>query len=250
MQDRHVILITGSSRGVGAALAARFAQRGFHAVINYSESTQEAQTLQARLEKQVGEGRILSIQADVSKRSDVRGMFDTIVKTFGKIDVLVNNAGLNLDGPFLEMTDEQWDRVISINLTGTFLCSQEFALHFNSEHGHIINVGASTGFRGRKNGANYCSSKAGVITLTKCLALELAPNICVNCIIPGYIDTEELRTRYHLDDQEQHDSIVSRIPLGRLGISDDIGRIVTFIVEESSYITGQNFFINGGHFMH
>jgi acetoacetyl-CoA reductase/3-oxoacyl-[acyl-carrier protein] reductase len=111
---------------------------------------------------------------------------------------LINNAGLNIDDSFLNMTDEKWKKVIDTNLTGTFICSQEFAFHFKGEKGHIINFGASTGIKGRKNGVNYCSDKAGVITLTRCLALELAPKIRVNCIIPGLIDTEEVMTRYNL----------------------------------------------------
>lgn len=250
MQKYEVVLVTGSSRGIGAALVENLAKRGFRVVINYSKSDREARELRTRIAEQVGEEILLEVQADVSKREDVKHMFDTIIKKFGRLDVLINNAGLNIDGPFLEMTDEQWNQVIAINLTGTFICSQEFALRFTGEKGHIINIGASTGFRGRKNGVNYCSAKAGVITLTKCLALELAPKIGVNCVIPGFINTEELMTRYNLDEQENYDKTVSGFPMGRLGTPDDICRVMNFIVEDSEYITGQNFFVNGGNFMY
>ena len=166
------------------------------------------------------------------------------------MDALINNAGLNMDGPFLEMTDEQWRKVIGVNLTGTFICSQEFALHFKGEAGNIINISASTGIRGRKNGCNYCASKAGMINLTRCLALELAPKIRVNCIVPGYIETEEVMTRYKLDQKENYAAAVATIPMGRMGTAEDIFSMAEYIVENSGYITGQNFFVNGGHFMY
>lgn len=134
-------------------------------------------------------------------------------------------------------------------LTGTFHCSQEFAARYRGDAGHIINIAASTGIKGRKNGANYCSAKAGVITLTKCLAMELAPRICVNCVVPGYHDTEEVMTRFNLRDPAGYRKVVDTIPMGRLGTAEDLFRAVRFLVEEASYITGQNFFVNGGHFM-
>lgn len=135
-------------------------------------------------------------------------------------------------------------------LTGTFHCCQEFAARYRGESGHIINIGASTGIRGRKNGANYCAAKAGVINLTRCLAMELAPRICVNCVVPGYHDTEEVMTRYNLRDPVGYSKVVDTIPMGRLGTVEDLFRTVRFLVEDATYITGQNLFVNGGHFMH
>ena len=155
-----------------------------------------------------------------------------------------------MDGPFLEMTDEQWQKCSGVNLTGTFICSQEFALHFKGKAGNIINISASTGIRGRKNGCNYCASKAGVINLTRCLALELAPKIRVNCIVPGYIETDEVMTRYKLDRKENYEAAVATIPMGRMGTAPDIFSMAEYIVGNSGYITGQNFFVNGGHFMY
>jgi acetoacetyl-CoA reductase/3-oxoacyl-[acyl-carrier protein] reductase len=252
MPDGKVILITGSSRGIGAGLAANFARKGLKVVINYSQSEAEADRLHETLSEQVGRENLLKAQADVSVRKQVRAMFDQAVERFGRVDALINNAGINLDGPFLDMTDKQWSRVIDTNLTGTFICSQEFAIRFGSDPeriGHIVNISAATGLRARKNGANYCASKAGVILLTKCLALELAPQIRVNCIIPGYIDTDEIRTRYSLSESENYERVIGTIPMGRLGTADDLFKVIDFIIDESDYITGQNFPVNGGHFM-
>ena len=180
MEDSKVILVTGSSRGIGAGLVKGFSNKGYKVIVNYSKSNEEAERIYLELVNIAGQTNVILLKADVSKRTEVKEMFDKIVASFGRIDVLINNAGINLDGPFLEMTDEQWQRVIDTNLTGTFICTQEFTFHFAGEIGHVINIGASTGIRGRKNGCNYCSSKDGVINLTKCLALELAPKIRVN----------------------------------------------------------------------
>ena len=250
MTNSKVILVTGSSRGIGAGMVSGFAKNGFRTVINYSKSGKEAAALHKQIIETAGRENVLLIKADVSERSEVRGMFDKIIESFGRVDTLINNAGLNIDRLFLEMTDEEWQKVVGVNLTGTFICSQEFALHFNGEAGNIINISASTGIRGRKNGCNYCASKAGVINLTKCLALELAPRIRVNCIVPGYIETDEVITRYKLGRKENYDAAVSTIPLGRLGTAEDVFSMADYIIQNSSYITGQNFFVNGGHFMY
>jgi len=249
MSEERVILVTGSSRGIGATLVSSFAAEGFRVVINYSRSKDEADSLHQGLVSRYGSASVLQCKADVANRDEVKAMFDTVLDTFGRVDVLVNNAGLNIDGPFLAMTGEQWDRVIATNLTGTFLCSQAFALRFSGDAGHIINLSAATAIRGRKNGANYCSSKAGVIALTKCLALELAPKICVNCVLPGQMATEEVMTRYNLHDPAILERALSSIPLGRLGTTEDIYRMVRFLVKEAEYLTGQNFFVNGGFYI-
>ena len=250
MGESRVILVTGSSRGIGAGLVIGFAKKGFRVVINCSKSTDEANVLYREIVDISGRDKVMLAKCDVAKRTAVRDMFDKIVADYGRIDVLINNAGLNLDGPFLTMTDERWQRVIDTNLTGNFVCSQEFAFHFRGDVGHIINIGASTAFRGRKNGCNYCSSKAGVINITKCLALELAPKIRVNCIVPGFMETEEVMTRYDLHDKKNYDAASASIPMARMGKPDDIFRMADFIIEDSTYITGQNFFVNGGDFMY
>jgi 3-oxoacyl-[acyl-carrier protein] reductase len=249
MAEDRVILVTGSSRGIGATLVSGFAREGFRVVLNYAHSQGEAEALHREMVEQFGADRVLLRKADVAKRDEVKAMFDAVLDRFGRVDVLVNNAGLNIDGPFLAMTDDQWGRVIATNLTGTFICAQEFALRFTGRAGHIINFSAATGLRGRKNGVNYCSAKAGVITLTKCLALELAPKICVNCVLPGQMQTEEVMTRYNLYDKNNLERMINMIPLGRLGTTEDVYRVVRFLVKDAEYITGQSFFVNGGQVM-
>ena len=248
--ERKVVLVTGSSRGIGAALARGFAGKGERVVINYLKSKKAARALGEELNAGHGPGAALVLQADVSRRSDVRRMFDAVVARFGGVDVLVNTAGLNLDRPFLEMTDKDWATVLGTILTGTFLCCQEFARRYRGEAGSIVNIGAVTALRGRRNGANYCSARAGVLTLTKCLALELSPKIRVNCVTPGYINTDEVMERYHLHEQESLERALGDIPMSRLGTTDDVFQVVDFIVNTAGYVTGQNYFVDGGSYMH
>ncbi len=247
--EERVAIITGSSRGIGAALALHLAEVGLRVVVNYAGSAAEAQGVTAEIAAKFGQGRALCIQADVARRSAVQTMFDQTLREFGRVDVLINNAGINLDGPFMEMTDEQWDRVIGTHLTGTFICSQEFARRYTGDCGHILTTGANTAFRARLNGANYCSAKAGVVMLTRCLALELAPRIRVNCVIPGLINTEEVMIRHQLRDPEHYEQSLRTIPLGRLGTPDDVCKLVHFLLCDGDYITGQHFFVNGGNLM-
>jgi 3-oxoacyl-[acyl-carrier protein] reductase len=249
MTSVRSILITGASRGIGAALATGFAREGHRVTLNYSRAAEEAETLFAALVKEAGADRLLLQRADVGTRSEVQRMLDGAVAKFGQVDVLVNNAGLNLDGPFLDMTDARWDQVIATNLTGTFLCCQEFARRFRGTDGAIVNVSAATAIRGRRNGANYCSAKAGVIALTKCLALELAPRIRVNCVFPGTVETEEVVTRLGLRDPETRARRLADIPLDRFGRTEDVFRTVRYLVMDAPFVTGQNLFVNGGAYM-
>ena len=193
--------------------------------------------------------QIVAIQADVCRRTEVQSLFERIYQTFGRMDVLINNAGVNQDKSFVEMSDDEWTTVISTILNGTFICSQEFARRYDGTAGNIINIGAITAVKGRKNGANYCSARAGVLALTKCMALELAPKIRVNIVTPGRIDTEELRKRYQYDDEHNRIRYEQDIPIARMGKPEDIASMILFLVETGKYITGQNFFVDGGLFM-
>ena len=214
MSDRKVALITGAARGIGAALAAGFADAGYRVVIHYRTSEAQARAVHEQVTARHGADTALLVQADVSDRAGVRRMFDAARERFGGVDVLVNNAGINRDGPFLDMSDADWRQVLDAVLTGTFICSQEYARRYTGPEGHIVNLGAPTGLSGRKNGANYCSAKAGVLTLTKCLALELAPRIKVNCVTPGHVKTEELVERFGLDRPENLGRELRAIPRG------------------------------------
>ena len=182
-------------------------------------------------------------------RVEVAAMFEQVYAKFGRLDVLVNNAGINRDNAFLEMTDEEWETVTDTVLKGTFMCSQEFARRYTGKSGSIINFGATTAITGRKNGANYCPSRAGVLTLTKCMALELAPNIRVNTVTPGRIDTEEVRLRYHTDDPEIRKSFEQDVPMKRMGDPADVASMILYLVESGKYITGQNMIVDGGLLM-
>lgn len=242
-----VIIVTGSSRGIGAELLRGFAKQGHKVVLNYSKSDEEANAVLNEINAFSQD--IIKIKADISSRSDVKNMFDEIISRFGHVDALINNASLNIDDSFLNMTDDKWKKVLDVNLTGTFICSQEFMFHFKGNDGHIVNLAAATAIQGRKNGANYCSAKAGVISLTKCLALELAPIIKVNCVCPGHTNTAEVIERYHLNDKEKLEEALKTIPLGRIGTAQDVFNTINFIINDSTNITGQNFFVNGGYYM-
>jgi acetoacetyl-CoA reductase/3-oxoacyl-[acyl-carrier protein] reductase len=176
-------------------------------------------------------------------------MFEQACQAFGKVDVLINNAGINRDRPFIEMSDEEWGVVMDTILKGTFLCSQEYARRYRGSEGNIINIGAITAVKGRSNGANYCSARAGVLALTKCMALELAPRIRVNTVTPGRIDTEELRERYQLEDVQKKSKLEQEVPMKRLGTPADVAGMILYLVSSGPYITGQNFFVDGGLFM-
>lgn len=248
MKQKQVIVVTGSSKGIGAGLVSALAQQGHCVVINYAHSDKEADDLFEELAVRAGD-RVMKVKADVSSRSAVRSMFDQVVENFGRVDALINNAGINIDCPFVEMRDQDWEQVISTILTGTFICSQEFVFHFEGAKGSLINIGAPTAIHGRANGANYCSAKAGIIALTKCLARELAPRIRVNCVIPDLIETDEVRTRFHLDDSTVCKDMISVIPMGRLGTPDDVIAIVNYLLDGADHTTGHNFFVDGGRYM-
>jgi acetoacetyl-CoA reductase/3-oxoacyl-[acyl-carrier protein] reductase len=247
--EANVVLITGALSDIGQATAKAFAELGWSVVVNYRRNPGRAEAFAATLIQEWNAPRAVAVQGDVRSRRDVEACIGKAYEVFGRLDVLVNNAGLNRDKPFVEMSDDEWDTVLSTILTGTFLCSQVFARRYVGTDGNIVNIGATTGVKGRKNGANYCSARAGVLALTKCLALELAPTIRVNTVTPGCIDTHELRTRYHLDEESHLTRMKQRIPLGALGTPQDIAGMIVYLVTAGLYITGQNFFVDGGLLM-
>jgi len=241
------VLVTGGTRGLGAALVKHFAKRGRKVVMNYRN---EAAALRVTddIAATNAPGQVLSVRADVRSRDDVRDMYARAIAESGGVDVLINCAGINRDGPFLQLTDDDWDAVVDTHLKGTFICSQEFAKHHTTGRGNIINLGAACGIQGRINGANFCSAKGGVLALTKCMARELAPRIRVNCLTPSAVDTEEVRERYALDTPDGLQKVLSGIPMGRLGAHADVLHMVDCILA-AEFTTGQNFFVNGGEFM-
>ena len=248
MAENRVVLVTGAATGLGAQIVRSFASRGFGVVINHLFDT-EADSLREELASEHGAGKVLTFQADVANRDQVRSMFEATIRQFGRVDILVNCAGINLDAPFMEITDETWDAVIDAHLKGHFVCGQEFVRHNPDTEGVIINLGAAAGSIGRKNGANFCAAKAGVIVLTKCMALELAPRIRVNCLVPGSVQTREVIDRYDLETEEGLEKELATLPMNRLGEFEDVTRMVHCIVD-ARFTTGAKFYVNGGQYMH
>lgn len=246
MVDKKVAIITGAGRGLGEAVARDLLGKGISVVV---ADMNKINIYKYKVNSQFNDSaNIMSYQVDVSKRMEVKKMFASAYERFKQIDYLINFAGINRDAPFIEMTDEDWDSVISVHLKGTFICCQEFVKLKSQGNGHIINVSAACGIQGRKNGVNFCSAKAGVLAFTKCLALELSPRIQVNCLIPSAVDTPEVRERYNLDTKEGFDSVVKGIPMGRLGKTEDVTQMINCILS-SNFTTGSTFYVNGGEYM-
>jgi NAD(P)-dependent dehydrogenase (short-subunit alcohol dehydrogenase family) len=246
MNKMKVVIITGAGRGLGESVAIDLLSKGMCVVI---ADVHKVDIIKFNNNSEfISSDNIMSHQVDVSKRVEVKRMFASAFKRFKQIDYLINFAGINRDAPFIEMTDEDWDSVVSVHLKGTFICCQEFVKLKSQGNGHIINVSAACGIQGRKNGANFCSAKAGILAFTKCLALELSPRIQVNCLIPSAVDTPEVRERYKLDTKEGYDSVVNGIPMGRLGKTEDVTHMINCILS-SNFSTGSTFYVNGGEYM-
>lgn len=247
--DGKVALITGASRGIGRAVALRFAAEGARVAVNYHESEKEAHAVVQEIRARGGMG--LAVKADVAQKADVASMIGRIETEWGGIDILMNNAGIALDAPAESLSEDEWDRVVDVNLKGTFLCTQAVIPSMRARGGgKVINVSAASALRGRKNGANYCASKAGVLSLTKCFARELAPLIQVNCLMPGFTETEEVVSRFRLDDPAVRAKLLEEIPLGRLATVDEIADGALVLASKySDFMTGQVLAINGGSFM-
>lgn len=243
-----VAVVTGASRGIGKAVALRFAREGARVAVNYNRSVQEAEEVVRTICD--GGGEAFAVQADVALKSDVHRMVERVVARWGTIDILMNNAGVALDASAEHMTEEEWDRVVDVSLKGTFLCTQAIIPYMRQKGGKVINVSAASAIRGRKNGVNFCAAKAGVIALTKCFARELAPEVQVNCLLPGFTETEEVITRFGLDDPQVRERLLKEIPLGRLATTDEIAAGALILASEySDVMTGQLLMINGGSYM-
>ena len=236
MQKKKTVLITGASRGIGAATAELFAEHGYNVVINYKNSEKRAVELAERI-------GAIAVRADVSDREQVREMIKTIHVYYGKIDVLINNAGIAKQNMFTDISDYEWDNIFDVNMKGTYIVTQEVVGDMIHNHrGHIINMSSMWGITGGSCEVAYSASKAAVIGFTKALAKELGmSNIAVNCIAPGVIDTE---MNSNLDD-EAMEELKEETPLGRIGTGKDIAETALFLAE-NKFITGQVVSPNGG----
>ena|SRR5215475_4894286 len=243
-------VVTGSSTGIGKAIALRLLRSGYGVVLNYS--TNDGQANEALAECRQYSSKVVLAKADVSDAQSAAGLIRRAVDAFGRLDVLVNNAARVADAPALDMTEDEWNLVVNVNLRGPFLCSRQAARQMLTQDGGgvILNIGSSTGIRGRRNGINTCTSKAGLMVMTQCLALELAPKIRVNTIVPGLTLTDETERRFGLDDQAVRNAREQSIPLQRLGRPEDVADAVMLMLSsEARFVTGQRIIVDGGQYM-
>lgn len=236
-------VITGGVRGIGKAIALRLAHSGINLIVNYNSNEEAAQTLSQEINS--SGSRCIAIQGDISNPQEALRVINSSLEYFERLDILVNNAGINRDGLLIRMKEEDFNRVIAVNLLGTFYCTKYASkIMIKARQGRIVNISSVVGIGGNIGQANYAASKAGVIGFTKSVAKELATrNITVNAIAPGFIKTD-MTDRLSPDQQE---NILSRIPMGRFGSPEDVAHMVHYLVsEEANYITGQVFPVDGG----
>ncbi len=242
-----VSIVTGGGQGIGYAISLRFAREGSYIVIPDIDADKAKKTCEAIKE---GGGTAIFLKTDVTKPIEVEEMINKAIKEFGKINILVNNAGNRSITPLMEISDEEWDSMIRLNLTSVFLCSQRAIPYLEKEEGRIINISSIGGLAGFSNRASYCAAKAGVINLTRAMAIELASRkINVNCIAPG-ITLTPLTAHYatgHDSDSMAMRTMLNTIPLGRWGKPEEIAAAAVFLVsDEAEYITGITLPVDGG----
>lgn len=245
LTDR-VAIVTGSSRGIGRAIALELARRGASLVINYHNNVAAAESVVSEIEA-LG-ARALAVQADVSTAAGAEALATTAVEAFGRIDILVSNAGIVRDMLLMRMSTDDWEAVIQTNLTGAFHCAKAVQrTMLRQRSGRIIHISSVSGIMGNAGQANYSAAKAGLIGFTKALARELGSrNITVNAVAPGYIDTDMTAT---LPEQVVAGAR-QLIPLGRLGQPEDVARAVAFLAsDDAAYITGHVLVVDGGMVM-
>jgi 3-oxoacyl-[acyl-carrier protein] reductase len=241
-QDKRVV-VTGATKGLGKAMALSFAREGAWVAANYSSDDQSA----ARLESELADltSKFMVLKADVSSRSDVEKMIISVVEQWEYVDILVNNAGIIRDKLLMFLNEDDWDRVIDVNLKGTYLCSRAIIRTMIAQKfGRIINITSPSALTGRSGQTNYAASKGGIISFTKSLAKEMARlGITVNAVCPGVIVTPMTENL----NQETTCDITSRIPMGRLGQPEDVAGAILFLASErTGYITGQVLAVDGG----
>ena len=246
MEERKTVFVTGASRGIGKEVALKYAENGYDVIINYVSDKTDVEALENEFKEKGADSLIL--KADVSNPEEVQNVVDKAIEKFGKIDVLVNNAGITRDNLLMRMSEEEFDKVLEINLKGTFLVTKAVTKYMMKKRsGSIINLSSVVGVAGNAGQCNYSASKAGIIGFTKSVAKELASrNIRANAVAPGFIETDMTAV---LSDSVK-ESIHNQIPLKRMGSAKEVAELIYFLgSEKSSYITGQVINIDGGMVM-
>jgi 3-oxoacyl-[acyl-carrier protein] reductase len=244
--EGKVAIVTGGTRGIGRAIVLDLAANGADVALNYRKSADLAQELAETIR---GMGRrALVVQADVSSFADAQAMAQKVLDEFGRLDILVNNAGMNWDGVVWKMTEEQWDRVIEVDLKGTFNYTRAVTPIFRQQgSGKIVNITSINGLRGKFGQTNYSAAKAGVIGFTKACARELGRySVNVNAVAPGLIETEMVKEA----PEKVREMALAEIVLGRLGLPEEVAYVVTFLcTERARHITGQVIQVDGGQYI-
>ena len=237
-----VVVVTGASRGLGRAISEEVARGEAKVVVNYSSSKEPAEELVKNIESEGGEA--IAVQADVSDAEQAQSLIDQAIERFNRIDVLVNNAGINIDKTLKKLSVDDWNKVIQVDLNSAFYTVHAVLPHMtDAGGGKIINMSSFIGEAGNVGQANYSAAKAGLLGFTKTAALELARyGITVNALCPGFIETDMVAGI----PEEARNKLLKSIPLGRFGQPDEVARAVRYLVEDGDYITGQSLDINGG----
>ena len=244
--EKQTIVVTGGSRGIGRAICIALAGPGATVYFNYASNRQAAAETEERV--RAAGGLAVGICSDIASEPAMTDFFQRILSETGRIDVLVNNAGMTRDGLLVRMKESDWDSVMDVNLKGAFICAKIAAKSMIKQHsGRIINITSVVGVTGNSGQANYSASKAGMIGFTKAVAKELASrNITVNAVAPGYIETDMTDAL----SEKNKDAMLQQIPLGRFGKTQDVTAVVVFLASEAaSYLTGQVIHISGGMYM-